>query len=214
MSFFEYLGNNLDELLELGLEHIVIVAVSVALSSSIGVGVGVLTFRTDRPRKVALAVTSTFLTIPSLALFGIMIAFLGLGSLPTVVALTMYGLLPVLRNTVAGLRGVDPAIVESAKGMGVGDWERLRRIELPLAWPVIMTGMRVSTLLLVGIAAIAAIINGPGLGDPIFDGLGRIGGANALNEILLGVTGVIIVAVLFDLFYVLLYRLTTSRGIR
>lgn len=214
MSFFEYLGNNIDELLELGLEHIVIVAVSVALSSSIGVGVGVLTFRTDRPRKVALAVTSTFLTIPSLALFGIMIAFLGLGSLPTVVALTMYGLLPVLRNTVAGLRGVDPAIVESAKGMGVGDWERLRRIELPLAWPVIMTGMRVSTLLLVGIAAIAAIINGPGLGDPIFDGLGRIGGANALNEILLGVTGVIIVAVLFDLFYALLYRLTTSRGIR
>lgn len=214
MSFFEYLGNNIDELLELGLEHIVIVAVSVALSSSIGVGVGVLTFRTDRPRKVALAVTSTFLTIPSLALFGIMIAFLGLGSLPTVIALTMYGLLPVLRNTVAGLRGVDPAIVESAKGMGVGDWERLRRIELPLAWPVIMTGMRVSTLLLVGIAAIAAIINGPGLGDPIFDGLGRIGGANALNEILLGVTGVIIVAVLFDLFYALLYRLTTSRGIR
>lgn len=214
MSFFEYLGNNLDELLELGVEHVVIVAVSVALSSTIGVGVGVLTFRTDRPRQLALAVTSTFLTIPSLALFGIMIAFLGLGSLPTVVALTMYGLLPVLRNTVAGLRGVDPAIVESAKGMGVGDWERLRRIELPLAWPVIMTGMRVSTLLLVGIAAIAAIINGPGLGDPIFDGLGRIGGANALNEILLGVTGVIIVAVLFDLFYVLLYRLTTSRGIR
>lgn len=214
MSFFEYLGNNLDELLELGVEHVVIVAVSVALSSTIGVGVGVLTFRTDRPRQLALAVTSTFLTIPSLALFGIMIAFLGLGSLPTVVALTMYGLLPVLRNTVAGLRGVDPAIVESAKGMGVGDWERLRRIELPLAWPVIMTGMRVSTLLLVGIAAIAAIINGPGLGDPIFDGLGRIGGANALNEILLGVTGVIVVAVLFDLFYVLLYRLTTSRGIR
>jgi osmoprotectant transport system permease protein len=126
----------------------------------------------------------------------------------------MYGLLPIVRNTVVGLREVDPAVVESAMGMGMGRAARLLRIELPLAWPVILTGMRVSTLLLVGIAAIGAYINGPGLGQDIFSGLAHIGGASALNEVLGGTLGIVILAVLFDLVYVLISVLTIPKGIR
>jgi osmoprotectant transport system permease protein len=126
----------------------------------------------------------------------------------------MYSLLPIVANTIVGLRQVDPAIVESAQGMGLTRVQRLWRIELPLAWPVVLTGMRVATLITLGIAAIGAYINGPGLGNEIFAGLSRISSPNALNQVLGGTLGVVVLAILFDLFYVVLKRLTTSRGIR
>ena len=190
--------------------------ISVVIATVIGVALGVATYQTDRPRTAVLAVTGTFLTIPSLALFTLLIQLpgLGLGAPSVVVALVMYGLLPIVRNTIVGLREVDPAIVESAMGMGMGRAERLWRVELPLAWPVVLTGVRVSTLLLIGIAAIGAYINGPGLGDEIFSGLAQIGSASALNQVLSGTLGVIVLAILFDLFYALIFRLTTSKGIR
>jgi len=137
---------------------------------------------------------------------------LGLGAKSVIVALSMYGLLPIVRNTIVGLREVDPAIVESAQGMGMGRATRLWRIELPLAWPVVITGVRVATLLLIGIAAIGAYINGPGLGEPIFGA--NVGSAAALNQVLSGTLGVIVLAVLFDLVYVAIFRITTSKGLR
>lgn len=215
-SFWTYLEFSWEHLLELAWEHALLVIVSVAIATLVGASIGVLTYRTDRPRALALAVTGTFLTIPSLALFGIFISvpFLGLGARSVVLGLVMYGLLPIVRNTIVGLREVDPAIVESAKGMGMGRTGRLLRVELPLAWPVILAGMRVSTLLLVGIAAIGAYINGPGLGNDIFTGLARIGSASALNLVLGGILGIMVLAVLFDLVYALLTRLTVSRGLR
>lgn len=214
MNFFEYLENRWDTLLELTVEHVVLVAISVAIATVVGVALGVLTYRTERPRELALAVTGTFLTIPSLALFGLFLVWFGLGTLPVVVALVMYGLLPIVRNTIVGLREVDPAVVESAQGMGMGRTQRLLRIELPLAWPVIITGMRVSTLLVLGIAAIGAYINGPGLGNDIFQGIARVGTPIGVNLVLGGMLGVLVLAVLFDLFYALIARLTTSRGLR
>lgn len=214
MNFFEYLENRWDTLLELTVEHVVLVAISVAIATVVGVALGVLTYRTERPRELALAVTGTFLTIPSLALFGLFLVWFGLGTLPVVVALVMYGLLPIVRNTIVGLREVDPAVVESAQGMGMGRTQRLLRIELPLAWPVIITGMRVSTLLVLGIAAIGAYINGPGLGNDIFSGIARVGTPIGVNLVLGGMLGVLVLAVLFDLLYALIARLTTSRGLR
>ncbi|MGI9015668.1 MAG: ABC transporter permease [Euzebya sp.] len=214
MNFFSYVYERLDDLLPLGVEHITVVGVSISISTIIGVTIGLASYRNARFRSLALSITGVFLTIPSFALFGVMISILGLGFKPTVVALVMYGLLPIVRNTVTGLGEVDTAIVESAKGMGLSAGQRLRSIELPLAWPVILTGVRVSTQLQVGVAAIAVIVRGPGLGAPIFAGLGRIGGANATNQILSGIVGVILVALVFDLFYNLLFRLTTTRGIR
>lgn len=216
MDFIEYLGRRWEHLLDLTIEHAVVTLLSVAIAAVIGVGLGLLTYRTERPRELVLAVTAIFLTIPSLALFGLFIQVpgLGLGWRSVVVALVMYALLPIVRNTVVGLREVDPAIVESAQGMGMGRVRRLLRIELPLAWPVIMTGIRVSTLIVVGIAAIGAYINGPGLGNDIFRALGNFGSPQALNIVLGAFFGIIVLAVLFDFLYVLVTRLTMSRGLR
>ena len=214
MSFLEYLSTSWDHIFELAVGHAVVVAISLAIAIVIGVSLGVLVYRRERAANIALGVTSTFLTIPSFALFGLFIPIFGLGYTPAVVALVMYALLPILRNTVTGLRSVDPAISESAQGMGMNYWQRLLRVDMPLAWPVIIAGVRVSTMLLMGIAAIAAVVNGPGLGEDIFAGLARIGSVNALNLVLGGILGVIVLALLFDTFFNLLGKLTTSRGIR
>lgn len=214
MNFFEFLGTRSEQMLELGLSHATVVGVSVLLSTVLGVGLGVATYQHQQAREAVLAVTGAFLTIPSFALFILLLGPLGLGWQPVVVALTMYGLMPIVRNTVTGLRGVDPAIVESAKGMGMGRRQRLLRIELPLAWPVIITGVRVTTLVLLGIAAIGAIVNGPGYGELIFTGLARVGTPVAVNMVLAGAFGVMVLAVLFDLLFYGVRRLTTSRGIR
>lgn len=213
-SFWEYVSDQRDRLIGLMIEHAQIVLVSIGLAIVIGVGLGVLTYRTERPRVAVLAVTGVFLTIPSFALFGLLISPLGLGTKPAVVALVMYALLPIVRNTITGLREVDPAIVESAQGMGMGRWRRLARIELPLAWPIIITGIRVSTQILVGIAAIAAVINGPGLGKDIFRALARVGTPTALNQALAAVLGIVILGLILDVAYLVIGRLTTSRGLR
>jgi osmoprotectant transport system permease protein len=218
VEFYEYIVDRWEHLFELLVDHIGVTMTAVGLATALGVLLGVLTYRTQWPRELSLAVTGVFLTIPSLALFGIFVAWpqfgLGLGTTSVVVGLTMYGLLPIVRNTIVGLREVDPAIVESAQGMGMGRTRRLLRIELPLAWPVILTGMRVSTLLLLGIAALGAYIRGPGLGNDIFTGLARIGTPVAVNMVLGGMLGILLLAVAADLLYVLVNRLTTSRGLR
>ena len=214
MTILDYLTDQGDRLFGVGIEHAIMVIVSVAISTIIGVSLGILTYRTERPRRAALAVTGIFLTIPSFALFGLLIAPLGLGVRPAVVALVMYGLLPIVRNTIVGLRTVDSAVVESAQGMGMGRYRRLLRIELPLAWPVIITGMRVAAVLIVGIAAIAAVVNGPGLGKDIFRALARVGTPTAIPQALSAVLGIIIIAILIDFFFLIVARLTTSRGIR
>jgi osmoprotectant transport system permease protein len=214
MDFLDYLASRWDNLLELGIEHAAVTGVSVLIATVLGVGLGMATYNRQASGQLVIGVTSVFLTIPSLALFGLFINVFGLGVTPVVVALVMYSLLPIVANTIVGLREVDPAVVESAQGMGMSRGQRLLRIELPLAWPVILTGMRVSTLIALGIAAIGAYIRGPGLGNDIFAGLSRTSSPNALNLVLGGTLGVVVLAVLFDLLYVLLNRLTTSRGIR
>src|SRR5690625_7099183 len=110
----------------------------------------------------------------------------------------MYGLMPIIRNTVAGLAGVDPAIVEAARGMGMTRRQQLLKIELPLAWPVILTGIRVTALTLLAIAAIGAIVNGPGYGDFIFRGLARVGTPVAVNMVLAGTLGVAVLRIILD----------------
>lgn len=212
--FLDYLADQGDRLLGLTVDHAVIVVVAVALATIIGVAIGVLTYRTNAPRQMALRITGVFLTIPSFALFGLLVPLLGLGTTSAVVALVMYGLLPIVRNTIVGLRSVDPAVVESAQGMGMGRYRRLLRIELPLAWPVIITGIRVAAVIIVGIAAIAAVVNGPGLGKDIFRALARVGAPTAIPQALSAVLGIIIIAILIDFAFTVVARLTTSRGIR
>lgn len=213
MSFLEYVQRNADRITLLTLQHVQVVLLSVAFATVIAVGLGLGTERAPRWRRTALALTGTLLTIPSFALFGLLIPVLGLGLAPTIVALTTYAVFPIFRNTVTGLEGVEPAVIDAARGMGMGSWQRLRRVRLPLAWPVILNGIRVATIMLVAIAAIGAAVRGPGLGELIFRGLARVGGANAFNEALSGVVGVVLVALVLDLIFLLLGRLTTPRGL-
>lgn len=214
MSFWEYLGSYHERLLFDAYQHASAVFQCVVLATVLGVLVGVGAYRREWAAGLATVTASTVLTIPSLALIGLLIPVVGLGVAPTVIALTLYGLLPVVRNTIVGLRGVEPALVDAAKGIGMSRLARLTRVELPLAWPPILTGIRVSTQMLTGIAAIAAYASGPGLGNEIFRGIASLGSANALNQVLAGTLGIIALALLFDAAYVLVGRLTMPRGLR
>ncbi|MCZ4118824.1 ABC transporter permease [Streptomyces sp. H39-S7] len=214
MSFWSYLGSRHQQLLTDAFQHASAVFQCMVLATVIGVALGVLTYRSEWAGNLAVTATSTILTIPSLALIGLLIPVLGLGVPPTVTALTLYGLLPIVRNAIVGLRGVDPTLVDAAKGIGMSRFTRLARVELPLAWPPILTGIRVSTQMLMGIAAIAAYASGPGLGNEIFRGIASLGSANALNQVLAGTLGIVILALLFDAAYIVVGRLTIPRGIR
>lgn len=214
MSFWEYLASNYQEVLDAALAHALLVLEGLGLAVLIGVPVAVATYRTGTQRAAVLNVAALVMTIPSYALFGLLIAPLGLGDAPAIVALTLYGLLPVIRNCIVGLREVDPAIVESARGVGMNRLRLLFLVELPIAWPVVMAGVRVSAQLLLGIAAIAAAVNGPGLGNLILSGLSSAGTPFAIYLALEGILAIVVLAVLFDAALALLNRLTTSRGIR
>ncbi|MEV0849532.1 ABC transporter permease [Streptomyces sp. NPDC049954] len=214
MDFWTYLGNRHEQLLNDTYQHASVVFQCMVLATAIGVLVGVVTYRSAWAGNLATTTTSTILTVPSLAMIGLLIPVVGLGVAPTVVALVLYGLLPIVRNAIVGLRGVDATLVDAAKGIGMSRASRLLRVELPLAWPPILTGIRVSTQMLMGIAAIAAFASGPGLGNEIFRGITSLGSKNALNQVLAGTVGIVVLALLFDAAYVLIGRLTIARGIR
>lgn len=209
-----FLTRRADDILELTRDHLVVVLVSVVLAAVIGIGLGIVVRNRRIARTTVLTAAAVAITIPSLALLALLSPVLGLGWLPTVVALVFYSLLPVVRNTVVGLREVPVSVLESARGMGLGPTRILFTVQLPIAWPVIMTGIRVAAQLTVGIAAIAAYVAGPGLGEYIFKGLSSLGSKNALNYALTGTVAVIILALVLDGILVLVSRLTTSRGLR
>jgi len=213
-DFLDYLSFRRDHILDLAIEHAQLVLYTIAIATAVSVVAGVLVYRRERLAGIVLSVVGTAFTIPALALFALLIPIFGLGFRPALVALVICALLPITRNTIAGLRGVDQAVIESAQGMGMNRWRRLIRIELPLAWPVILTGIRVATVMILGIAAIAAYVNGPGLGHDIFDGLSRIGTPTAIHLVLSGTLGVVALALLFDAAYLVLGKLTTSKGLR
>ena len=195
-------------------QHVSLVLQCVVLGTLIALVLAVLVYRSPAATSVANGVSAVGLTIPAFALLGILLAPFGFGITPAVIAVTFYAALPVLRNAVVGLAGVDRSLVESARGIGMSRLAVLLRVELPLAWPVILAGVRVSTQMVMGIAAIAAYVLGPGLGGLIFSGLSRLGGANALNSTLVGTIAIVLLALVLDLLLVLAGRLTTSRGIR
>lgn len=214
MSFWEYLVTRHQQLLTDAYQHVSAVSQCMVIATALGVLLSVLTYRSGWAGNTAILSTASLLTVPSLAAIGLLIPLVGLGVPPTVITLTLYGLLPVVRNSVVGLRGVDPNLVDAAKGIGMSRAARLLRVELPLAWPPILAGIRVSTQMLMGIAAVAAYASGPGLGNEIFRGIASLGSANAINQVLAGTIGIVILALLLDALLVLLGRLTIPRGIR
>jgi osmoprotectant transport system permease protein len=214
MTVADYLARRWDTVLRLALEHLVAVALAVVVATVVGVLLAVLVYRNDRAVALLLVITSTLFTVPALAYFGILVAIVGLGWTSAISVLTIYALLPIVRNTVTGLREVDPAIVRAATGMGMGRFARLWRIELPLAYPVILSGVRVSTVLIVGVGAIAAYVAGPGLGAEMFSALGAIGSVRAAPQLIVATAAIIVIALILDALLALVGRLTTPRGLR
>ena len=195
-------------------QHVSLVAQCLVIATILAVGLAAVAYRSSILSSAANSLSAIGLTIPAFALVGLVIAPLGFGVPPAVAVVTFFAILPILRNTVVGLNGVDPAVVESARGIGMGRIRTFLTVELPLAWPVILGGIRVSAQMVMGIAAVAAYVLGPGLGGFIFSGLSRLGGANSLESVVTGVLGVVILALILDLVLVGLGRLTTPRGIR
>jgi osmoprotectant transport system permease protein len=225
-SYLQYLSENSAVLLFYAQQHFLLVLYSVTFASVISL-VLALVLHTNQltpqswrrslqvgGRETSLLLASAALTIPSLALFGMLQPLLGLGATPSIVALTLYAIYPVLRNTLAGLSSVDPAVLEAARGVGMGPTRRMLRVQLPLAWPVIISGIRVAVLIVISIAVVAALINGPGLGKPLQDGLARLGAVNSFNEVITGTLGCLVVAAVYEIIFSIVQRFTTPRGIR
>jgi osmoprotectant transport system permease protein len=214
LSWLDFVRSRWGEVVGHTIDHAVLVVSVVVTATIFAVVVGVLVRGRSGPRAFVIGLAGVGLTIPSLALFTLFIPIVGLGFTPVFLALFIYALLPVLRNTVTGLEQVDPAVIESAKGMGMNRRQRLVRIQLPLAWPVIMAGVRVSALLTTGIAAIGVLVAGPGLGEFIKDGLRRLGLPNSMEAVWTGTVFIILLALTIDLVLMGIQRLTTSRGLR
>ena len=195
-------------------QHFSLVVQSLILATLIALLIAFIVYGSPKLSSVANGVSAVGLTIPSFALIGILIVPFGFGVTPSVIVVTFFAVLPILRNAVVGLQGIDHAVVESARGIGMGRMRTMLTIEFPLAWPIILTGVRISAQMVMGVAAVTAYALGPGLGGFIFSGLSRLGGANAIESVWVGVIGVVILALILDLLLVGLGRLTISRGIR
>lgn len=213
-NWFAYVQDNFSYIMEATLAHARIVLIVVAAATVFSVLLGVVVHRRPVMRVVALTISSVLLTIPSLAMFALFIPIFGIGNPPAMVALFLYAILPILRNTVTGLDSVPPAVVESAKGMGMSSVQQLVRVKLPLAWPVVIAGVRISTLLVVSITAIAVLVGGDGLGTYIQAGLTRNGLPNAANSVWVGVVFTVLLGLVLDVVLALVQRLTTPRGMR
>jgi len=177
MSLIEFFLRHQREIVQATLEHVWLVGVTMVLSVGIGVPLGVLVTRRPWLSKPILGGANIAETIPSLALFGFLLPVPWLGDRAdrlAVAALTLYALLPIIRNTSAGIAGVDAAVREAARGMGMTEWQILRQVELPLSLSTVLAGVRVATVLTIGIATIAAAVGAGGLGEFIFRGLAMV----------------------------------------
>lgn len=196
----------------MALGHAGVVLVSLAVAAIIAITLGLLFWNKAFFASSSLALAGIFLTIPALALLAFMIPIFGLGWIPTVVALSVYSLLPILRNTIVGLRSVPRELMEAARGMGMSKSQVLFQIQMPLAWPLILSGLRVSAQLIVGVATIAAYVAGPGFGTYIFKGLASLGSVNALNFAIIGTVGVVILALVIDGLFAIVAKMGLFRS--
>jgi len=215
MEILSYALDNLDHIGQLTVEHISIVVVAVGLAILTGVPIGIAITQNERIAANVLYVAAMIMTIPSIALFGVMIPILsvigqGIGYLPAVIAVLLYSQLPIIRNTYTAINNVDPALREAAKGMGMTPVQRLRRVEIPIAVPVIMAGVRTAVVLNIGITAIAAYIGAGGLGELISRGISQ----TDPRKLVTGAVAVSILAIFADYALLWVQKRLTPRGLK
>jgi osmoprotectant transport system permease protein len=204
-SLVQFATQNSDRLLRLFGEHVVLVVQTLVIALPIAIGLGIAISYNERAATVVLWVASVLLTLPAIAFFGVLVPVLGIGTPPVVAALVCYSLLPIIRNTYLGITQTDPAAIEAGTGLGMTRFERLRRVRLPVALPVVMAGIRNAVVLLVGLATIGAFIGGPGLGFYIFFGINQ--GNTAM--IVVATAAVSLLALAFDYLFAM-----TEHGLR
>ncbi|WP_157722164.1 ABC transporter permease [Tumebacillus avium] len=192
------------------MQHLVLSLVALFWSILIAVPLGILLTRFRKAAGLVIGLVSVLQTIPSLALLGFLIPMFGIGPLPAIIAMVAYGLLPILRNTYTGILDVDPALVESGRGMGMTRWQMLRLVKLPLARSVIFAGVRTAAVMTIGVATLAAFIGAGGLGDLILRGISMVD----TGIILAGAIPAAVMAVLFDLVLAYTDWRVTPKGLR
>jgi osmoprotectant transport system permease protein len=215
METVRFIAANLPLIGQKTLEHLSIVGVAVTIAIATGVPIGILITQSKSAADRVLYVAAIVMTIPSIALFGLLIPVLslvgqGIGWLPAVIALILYSQLPIIRNTYTAIMNIDPALREAARGMGMTPLERLRRVEIPLALPVIVNGVRNAVVLGIAIGAIATYIGAGGLGTFISRGITQ----TDIRQLLTGALAVSLLAIVADFALIGVRRLLTSPGLR
>ncbi|MFP4167740.1 MAG: ABC transporter permease [Desulfonatronovibrionaceae bacterium] len=215
MEVLNFLIDNWERSLFLTWEHIWVVGLSVLIATCIGVPLGILITKHVNLASRVINTANIFMTIPSIALFGLMLPVLsvfghGLGKVPAVIALVLYSQLPIIRNTYVAINNVPAAVVNAARGMGMTKWQRLKEVEIPIAVPVILAGLRTAAVMNIGIAAIAAYIGAGGLGVYIQQGIDRVYEAMILSGAIL----VSLFAIVVDALMALLESAATPKGVK
>ena len=215
METIAFMAANWSVILARTVEHVSLVGAAVAIAICTGVPLGIAITSSRRAADTVLYVASIIITVPSIALFGLLIPILstigqGIGYLPALIALVLYSQLPIIRNTFAAITNVDPALREAARGMGMTTLQRLREVEIPIALPVIVSGVRNAVVLNIAIAAIATYIGAGGLGTFISRGISQ----TDIRQLLTGALAVSVLAIVADAALLACQRLLTSPGLR
>ena len=194
MSLIQYIIENQSQILSLLIEHIKLTVISVGMAILIGVPLGILISYVSKISKPILSLANVIQAIPSMALLGFMIPFLGIGTLPAIVAVILYSLLPIIKNTYTGIENITPQTLEAAKGIGLTPFQILTKVQIPLALPVIMAGVRIASVTAVGLMTMAAFIGAGGLGYLVFSGIRTLNN----NQILAGAIPACLLALFVD----------------
>jgi osmoprotectant transport system permease protein len=215
MSLMHYLAQDWVNILQLTLQHVKLVGIAVSLAIVVGVPLGILITRHRWLATPVLGLATVVLTLPSIALFGLMIPLfsqfgVGIGPLPAITAVFLYSLLPIVRNTYLALDNIDSGIQEAGIGIGMTFWQRLRMVDLPLATPVILGGVRSAVVMNIGVMAIAAVIGAGGLGVLILHAISQ----SNLQKLVVGAVLISVLAIVADLSLQALQRLLTPKGLQ
>lgn len=205
-----FITENYPLIIEKGMEHIELAGVAVLMSTLVGVPVGFAIANNEKAANVVVGIANIIQTVPSLALFAFMLPLFGIGRTPAIVALFLYGLLPIIKNTLIGIRNVTPSIIEAARGMGMSTFQILYKVQIPMAMSVIMGGVRIATVTSIGIATIAVLIGAGGLGQLIYRGLSMTN----TPMILSGAIFSALLAILADFILGIFENKLTSKGLR
>ncbi|WP_277586260.1 ABC transporter permease [Psychrobacillus antarcticus] len=209
-NFIETIQSRSDLIQEAFIQHIYLSFIALAIGIAIALPLGILVARYRKLAEPVIGITAIFQTIPSLALFGFLVPLIGIGANTALIALIIYALLPILRNTYTGISNIDESMIEAGRGMGMTKSQLLWQIEFPLALPFIMAGIRTATVLTVGIATLATFVGAGGLGDVIYRGLQSYN--NSL--VLAGALPVALLAILFDLLLKWIEKRATPKGMK